>query len=327
MNRISPTECADNLVALTVEVEQHLKAGEIDNPTFQSLKYNVDRAIEGVSRAIPEKWLYQGKYEALRKLNNKHLDNLTSAVPVYAIRDLTAFEKKVAKVKLQHAFVDDCLAFICLYKPLAEKFARLRETIVSTSQRRAQAKDRETKVREQKFTEYATLVEVLQQHLDAYVQRAEEIATDSVKAWVKRLAKHKWDAIKAAKPVGLEHVGPRKLREMEQQTFGLFLSLTDSTTDYERYCMRKKSATKEAEFVKRAGEAARASYMGWIYKMIQKIGQPVTAATMTGNPWIQSTIVVTRKDGTVQTWHTQMIVNYSKYGYPFNQFPSRLVKP
>src|SRR6185312_7809060 len=102
----------------------------------------------------------------------------------------------------------------------------------------------------------------------------------------------------------------------------ILFNVTDGATGYYDK-IRKASLEKKADHVARVKDAAHGDYMAWIYKMIQKIGQPVTTAEMNGNPWVQSIILVTTVDGGRQEWHTQMIVNYSRYGTPFNQFPSR----
>lgn len=42
-----------------------------------------------------------------------------------------------------------------------------------------------------------------------------------------------------------------------------------------------------------------------------------------GSPWIDSTITIKTNDNEVNVWHTKMIINQSKYGKLFNQFPTR----
>ena len=94
----------------------------------------------------------------------------------------------------------------------------------------------------------------------------------------------------------------------------------------ERGIIRKESAQKRGEYILKRRDEARAYYMAWIYKMIQKIGNPVVKADMTGDPWIRSTIVVFCQNGMKQVWTTTMIINRSKYDNLFNQFPSRRVE-
>jgi len=73
-------------------------------------------------------------------------------------------------------------------------------------------------------------------------------------------------------------------------------------------------------------QGAEDAYRNFMEKMIQKIGKPVVDAKMTGNIWTNAVLTVNTDDGEEQVWHTQMILNFSKYQKMFNQFPSRRKK-
>lgn len=58
-------------------------------------------------------------------------------------------------------------------------------------------------------------------------------------------------------------------------------------------------------------------------KLAAKVGE-ITAAKLTGGPlWQSSILTVTRPDGSVERWKTQMILNVSSLGRLFNQWPTR----
>lgn len=58
-------------------------------------------------------------------------------------------------------------------------------------------------------------------------------------------------------------------------------------------------------------------------KLIGKIG-PVTSATIKGNHvWGHSVLTITNPDAVVEHWKTRQIVNVSKLGKLFNQWPTR----
>ena len=99
-----------------------------------------------------------------------------------------------------------------------------------------------------------------------------------------------------------------------------------TTTSFWDENIRKASATKKKAFVENAVKGASQSYDEYVGKMVLKIGKPVVSATFTGDPWHGSTLTVVTNDGNKQVWDTKMILNYSKYGTMFNQFPSRLKK-
>jgi hypothetical protein len=82
----------------------------------------------------------------------------------------------------------------------------------------------------------------------------------------------------------------------------------------------------QAKFIEDARENAAAQYEEFIAKLNGKIGV-VTAANLNGNHvWGHSILTVTKADGTTENWKTQTIVNVSKLGKVFNQFPTRKVK-
>jgi hypothetical protein len=81
-----------------------------------------------------------------------------------------------------------------------------------------------------------------------------------------------------------------------------------------------------AKFVKQAQENASAQYDAFIAKLEGKVGE-TTSATLSGeHVWGHSILTVTKADGSVERWKTQMIVNVSVLGNMFNQWPSRKVK-
>lgn len=85
-------------------------------------------------------------------------------------------------------------------------------------------------------------------------------------------------------------------------------------------------SNKVAKFVKEAREDAAAQYEAFIAKLVGKIGD-TTEATLRGNHvWSFSFLDITKADGTKETWKTQTIINVSKLGKVFNQWPSRKMK-
>lgn len=72
-------------------------------------------------------------------------------------------------------------------------------------------------------------------------------------------------------------------------------------------------------------DISAAQYDLFVCKMVGKVGE-CDSATIEGNHvWGDSTLTVLKGDKT-ERWHTQMIINFSKYGLAFNQFPSRKLK-
>lgn len=79
--------------------------------------------------------------------------------------------------------------------------------------------------------------------------------------------------------------------------------------------------------MKEVRKMAAESFEAYAAKLTNKIGDGITSAvTHQRNLWIDSDLVVTRTDGSVEVWNTKIITNYSRYGLAFNQFPTRKVK-
>lgn len=81
----------------------------------------------------------------------------------------------------------------------------------------------------------------------------------------------------------------------------------------------------KAKFIKDAIENADASYTAFICKLVKKIGA-CDAAVLTGSHVWGYSILKVDKGEKVENWKTQQIVNISKLGTVFNQWPSRIVK-
>ena len=79
-------------------------------------------------------------------------------------------------------------------------------------------------------------------------------------------------------------------------------------------------------FIEAAKENAAAQYDAFVAKLNAKIG-PVTSAVLDGNHvWGYSNLTVVTEAGETQVWRTQTIINISKLGKVFNQYPTRRVK-
>lgn len=68
-----------------------------------------------------------------------------------------------------------------------------------------------------------------------------------------------------------------------------------------------------------------ADFDAYVTKLEAKVGDCVTAS-VEGYLWNQSILTVTKADGSVECWKTQMIINVSSLGKLFNQFPTRKLK-
>ena len=89
----------------------------------------------------------------------------------------------------------------------------------------------------------------------------------------------------------------------------------------------KQSPESEARYLKMVERDANVEFDAYLFKMMRKLGA-VTHAEVTEEYGIfqYSFLRVTLEDGTMQTWKTQQIINYSSLGNAYNQWPTRLMK-
>lgn len=100
---------------------------------------------------------------------------------------------------------------------------------------------------------------------------------------------------------------------------------TQSTYRHNEPMLVRFVPEKIAKFVKDAKEDAAVAYDLFVMKMVTKCGT-VDAAEIEGNHvWGYSILTVTKGDA-VERWKTQQIVNVSKHGLLFNQWPSRKIR-
>ena len=85
---------------------------------------------------------------------------------------------------------------------------------------------------------------------------------------------------------------------------------------------RKHSETNVARFMLTVAEIAGSEFDAYVEKLEGKVGE-CAAAEVRGYVWDGSILTVTKADGSVERWSTQMIVNCSVLGKLFNQWPTR----
>lgn len=110
-------------------------------------------------------------------------------------------------------------------------------------------------------------------------------------------------------------------------------SITVSDKAKQPYCRshkdpeyRQRSADMENEMIKQWEDLAAAQYEAFVAKLVNKIGDCVSATLEGNHVWGHSILHVTKADGTKEKWKTQMIYKISCKGKPHNQWPSRKIK-
>lgn len=91
-------------------------------------------------------------------------------------------------------------------------------------------------------------------------------------------------------------------------------------------CLADVDSNHVAKFIKDARKDAALQYDLFVEKLCTKIGA-VTKAELAGNHvWSFSFLTVTKANGSKEVWKTQQIMNVSKLGKVFAQWPTRKVR-
>ncbi len=153
---------------------------------------------------------------------------------------------------------------------------------------------------------------------------------DNIKA---RLEAAGWD-LEIAAPWPDTHNSSRAEYASKRARAQLYASLTKPSPD-RQFCRRPKdpdirvwSEEDAVRYVKQAQRDAAAQYDAYVIKLIGKVGDGVLAAEMSylAGLWYNSVLVVTKEGGLTERWKTSCIINVSKLGTVFNQWPTRKIK-
>jgi hypothetical protein len=285
------------LDAIHADLDHHIANGEIVKPEFNRIKERVNMRV--------------GEHDG-DKLRDVHLAGLRDPVSTdiyynvpYGAHQLKSFEKKIKKMDQTHPMVQAANQYVEQLKPMCDKLEQLKGMVVTTAKKREEKKRAEVQQMQKRFSDSSSLISVLTQHKDAFVENAKKQAGEM----------HDEKRQEIERAGGLDNIAPRP--DYKRMGHIGYKQARAKRARYEYF-----DRTPRENHVESEGKAADASYMAWVDKMTQKIGKPVEHAEMQGSPW-NSHITIRAKDGEEQRWNTQMIINRSKYNNLFHQFPSR----
>ena len=179
------------------------------------------------------------------------------------------------------------------------------------------------------MTPIATAVEVLKAPA---VEAAREKARSILAAMKKQFEENGWDLNRVApRPTIRDSRADYKSKTARRTRFEMVtLSHPDSPASYrssDEPRLRVWSPEAADKFVEDAARDAAIEFDKYVYKLQKKVGDVVDAkVTLCSGLWYQSILSVTKADNTAQNWKTQCIINVSKLGLVFNQWPTRLMK-
>jgi hypothetical protein len=311
---------------ITAAIAKHKKAGEIINPEYQDLGSQARRIFGGDTNHARDIMLKHMHAE----YRPQELVDLYYAWPNDSFAPLNKSAKLLAKIK--DPKLKDVVAagneVVKKWAPVAADLKALKGMVVKVTQKRAEAKQAAEKVMSSKKASSAPLIKIFESHMNEYIAMAEKRAKDFVEDRLAVLKKHGMDLDKVAPPPNSRTMGASEYKTAQAKR-DLYRSITKSTKSSlsrGEPDIREPNQVMIDRYIEMNKQGAEDAYRNFMEKMIQKIGKPVVDAKMTGNIWTNAVLTVTTDDNEEQVWHTQMILNFSKYQKMFNQFPSRRKK-
>lgn len=157
------------------------------------------------------------------------------------------------------------------------------------------------------------------------IERAKTEAGKRIDCVLTKLAANNWDAnIVAPRPDTYDIDRHTKLAYNQFVTM-----ITNSGGGHSRAYggpdIRLKSIAAEEKYIQDCANSAAIQYDTFVAKLVAKIGAYDTA-TLDGNHVWSYSILTVQKGAITEHWKTQQIINVSKNGLLFNQWPTRKVK-
>jgi len=184
-------------------------------------------------------------------------------------------------------------------------------------------------IKTRKATNMKNPIEVAVAHLrDSAIERANIEAHEIIAKVLAQFEAHDWNLdIVAPRPNAKIH-GRTEYRTIlaKHDFYNSLATYTQPSLRHGEPNIRKACPKMEDRFITAAKENAASQYDAFVAKLISKIGQPAQAALQGNHVWDKSFLLIEMADGDKQIWKTQMIINVSKLGKLFNQFPTRQVK-
>jgi hypothetical protein len=252
------------------------------------------------------------------------IEDLLDSIPS-SYTSFTKTKKALKDVKNQdviHSFT----AIIAIWEEIATGLKSLKPKVVKASQKREEKKEREKQTYAQSVGSFKIMIDLLEKHRKEYIDGAVEYKDDSINASLKTLKNNDWDINNL-----LDSRMSRSYNMDVQRYYESFTDAVNPQSSHFRSKLREPNIRVEDKkaiksMLKETAQAAQLNYDKFIAKIVGKVGEPVVSAELKGNIWTGCVLTVETKEGETQVWDTKIIINISKLGKVFNQFPTRRKK-
>lgn len=297
------------------EINGIIDAGEIIVSHNKDIRQSINNVVDAAFKSyINERFCYGGQWESLPE----DIQHIGYDTPNEA-RLIPAFLKKLRKVKSQdHAVVQDSYKLCAELTPLTDVVAHFKTIEVKATAKRAAVKAQKAEEVRIKNDTDVVYKAVLPLKVLA-MNKAEEHFRESVRQAAALILKHNGDLDKLV-PIPEDIKYDSHEYQALTMARGYYISITNNFAG-----RLSLSDTKVEEEVQKTRQAAGFQFDAFVAKLNAKINDVVLTAELSGDPWNYSTLVVETKNKGRQVWQTKIIVNVSKLGKLFNQWPTRQV--
>ncbi len=174
------------------------------------------------------------------------------------------------------------------------------------------------------------IAEAVKPMRDPAVAAAEAAVLATVETLTARLAAADWnlDAVAPRAVYGTwNYKAVRASRDFVGSLFEVDYDRTAFARRPDEPVFVKRSEGRVAHAVEMARVQAASLFDAYVAKLEHKVADVLEAVVCErGNLWEHSTLRVTKPDGSVEFWRTQRILNFSRHGLPYHQWPTRKIK-
>jgi hypothetical protein len=314
-NETYPKRAIDQFFNCKDDIYGAMSKGEIIAADSKYLREKINEFVKtAFDMCLWDVFTFGGKWQAL-PVDLQHLDH------VYEARLLGAFKKKLEKVTSKDHM------FYTVASNLTDELMELRDVVEYLKTIEVKASD--VKARTKAAKQAADEARNANDPVDQAVLPLKKMAMDRAEEGFREAVREAM--IRAeAKGFDLEKIAPypepyeRTAHQVASLERAYYLSICDFVGNKGMRIVM--SPAKVEEEVAKARKMAAAQFEAYAAKLNVKIGDKVHTAVLAGNPWFGSHLTVVTENKGTQVWHTQMILNVSKLGKLFNQFPTRLKK-
>lgn len=296
------------------ELQAMLVEGEVISIRAKELRGYINDFVKAAfDLVIWQQYTYAGKWESLPTDLYQDLNH------IYEARHIGSFEKKLVRVKSKdHPMFKDATALVAELRELQDLVAYMKTIEVKATVKKSRERAVKTELRERSKDTDVVYQAVLPMKKLAQ-DKAEEHFRESVRQAAEQVRIHNGDIDKMVPiPADLKwnsHEG--EAVKLARSFFSLICELHGG-----RLYINDAAVGLEVHKVR---QSAGFEFDAYVYKLNEKINDATLKAELFGDPWSGSTLKVTTKNKGDQIWTTKIIVNVSKYGKLFNQFPTRQV--